>query len=400
MSPTHHPRDPGDDQSRKNAPSENLHADSEPVDGGSYTDQYNRGDANPDLDAGAPELHAQDMRRLNRRAIGFLVAIVLLLLVLAFLLLKTATNPKQAPKPRAETLVVPQLPQLPPSSRQQSIAQTQMPAAPSSAATPVPPLPVLPADTPRKPLPSQSQGPSLLARREMAAQGGGEQPGTAPGATAPGSTLPGGKYGKPTSATQVVNPDTLLMQGTIIRCVLQTRIISDIPGFSSCIVTDPVYSFDGKHMLLPKGSKVLGQYDTGPIGSRIAVVWNRIVTPTGINVTMSSPGIDNLGGSGLPGHLDSHWPSRVSSALLISLMSDAFLYEGEKHGPTTTTIGAGGFAVQSPFQSNTAQTLQDLSRQAVQQSANRPATLTINQGSIISIYVARDVDFSGVVSRL
>lgn len=400
MSPTHHPRDSGDDQFRKDAPSEDPHADSEPVGSGSYTDQYNRDDANPDLDAGAPELRAQDMRRLNRRATGFLVAIVLLLLVLAFLLLKTATSPKQAPKPRAETLVVPQLPQLPPSSRQQSIAQASMSAAPTSAATPVPPLPVLPADTPRKPLLPQSQGPSLLARREMAAQGGGEQPGAAPGATAPGSALLSGKYSKPTSATQVINPDNLLMQGTIIRCALQTRIISDIPGFSSCIVTDPVYSFDGKHMLLPKGSKVLGQYDTGPIGSRIAVVWNRIVTPTGINVNMSSPGIDNLGGSGLPGHLDSHWPSRVSSALLISLMSDAFLYEGEKHGPTTTTIGAGGFAVQSPFQSNTAQTLQDLSRQAVQQSANRPATLTINQGSIISIYVARDVDFSGVVTRL
>lgn len=247
------------------------------------------------------------------------------------------------------------------------------------------------------------QGPSLLERREMAAQGNGEPSGAAAGVpgipAASGDTL-GGKYGKPTSATQVVNPDNLLMQGTIIRCVLQTRIISDIPGFSSCIVTDPVYSFDGKHMLLPKGSKVLGQYDSGPVGSRIAVVWNRIVTPTGINVNMSSPGIDNLGGSGLPGHLDSHWPSRISSALLISLMSDAFLYEGEKHGPTTTTIGSGGFAVQSPFQSNTAQTLQDLSRQAVQQSANRPATLTINQGSIISIYVARDVDFSGVVARL
>lgn len=391
MSPTNHPGEPGD-----------RAAGNEPADGGSYTEQYNRGAPAPDLDAGAPELRAQDMRRLNRRAIGFLVAIVLLLLVLAFLLLKTATSPKQAAQPRAETLVVPQLPQLPPSSRRQSAAQAPVPAAPTSvAAMPVPPLPVLPADTPRKP--ELPQGPSLLERREMATQGNGEPSSAAGGqigAPAPASGSLGGKYGKPTSATQVVNPDTLLMQGTIIRCVLQTRIISDIPGFSSCIVTDPVYSFDGKHMLLPKGSKVLGQYDSGPVGSRIAVVWNRIVTPTGINVNMASPGIDNLGGSGLPGHLDSHWPSRISSALLISLMSDAFLYEGEKHGPTTTTIGSGGFAVQSPFQSNTAQTLQDLSRQAVQQSANRPATLTINQGSIISIYVARDVDFSGVVSRL
>lgn len=402
MSPTIHPYQPGSDASRKDVPTGDTHPGSEPTGGGSYTDQYNRGATAPDLDAGAPELRAQDMRRLNRRAIGFLVAIVLLLLVLAFLLLKTATSPRQSTKPRAETLVVPQLPQLPPSSRQRATAPALIPAPPTSVVmTAVPPLPVLPASAPGKP--TLPQGPSLLERRGMAAQGGLEPSSAAagvPGVPAPGNGQLGSKYGKPTSATQVVNPDDLLMQGTIIRCVLQTRIISDIPGFSSCIVSDPVYSFDGKHMLLPKGSKVLGQYDSGPVGSRIAVVWNRIVTPTGINVNMSSPGIDNLGGSGLPGYLDSHWPSRISSALLISLMSDAFLYEGEKHGPTTTTIGSGGFAVQSPFQSNTAQTLQDLSRQAIQQSANRPATLTINQGSIISIYVARDVDFSGVVSRL
>ena len=64
------------------------------------------------------------------------------------------------------------------------------------------------------------------------------------------------------------------------------------------------------------------------------------------------------------------------------------------------SIGSGGVVVQSPYQSNTAQTLQSLANQAVRQSANRPATLSINQGTVISIYVAKDVDFGGVVSRL
>jgi type IV secretion system protein VirB10 len=116
-------------------------------------------------------------------------------------------------------------------------------------------------------------------------------------------------------------------------------------------------------------------------------------------VNMSSPGVDDLGSSGNPGYLDSHWPSRISSALLVSMLSDAFLYEGEKHGPTTNTIGSSGAVVEQPFQSNTAQTLQNLAGQAVQQSANRPATVTINQGTIIDVYVAKDVDFSGVVSK-
>jgi type IV secretion system protein VirB10 len=203
-----------------------------------------------------------------------------------------------------------------------------------------------------------------------------------------------------TSAQPLSNPDLMMVRGTFIRCVLQTRIISDFPGFASCVVTEPVYSFTGKRLLLPKGSKVLGKYRSKPIiGNRMFVIWDRIITPTGIDVNMSSPGVDDLGSSGDAGYLDSHWASRITAALLISTLSDAFSYEAAEHGPKTTSLSGSGVAVQTPFQSNTAQTLQNLAGQAVQQSANRPATVTINQGTILDIYVSKDVDFSGVVSK-
>ncbi len=90
-------------------------------------------------------------------------------------------------------------------------------------------------------------------------------------------------------------------QGTFIRCVLETHIVTDVPGFTSCIVTEPVYSLNGRSLLLPKGSKVYGQYGTGasPNVPRVSVVWDRITTPNGIDVTMASPGVDNLGGAGI-----------------------------------------------------------------------------------------------------
>jgi type IV secretion system protein VirB10 len=123
-----------------------------------------------------------------------------------------------------------------------------------------------------------------------------------------------------------------------------------------------------------------------------------MITPTGIDVNMASPGIDNLGGAGHPGYYDAHWGQRIGAALLISLLSDAFKYEGAKHGPQTTTI-ANGMAVQSPWESNTAQTLQSLAEMAVRKAANRPDTVTIHQGTVVYVYVAKDVDFSGVLSR-
>ena len=64
---------------------------------------------------------------------------------------------------------------------------------------------------------------------------------------------------------------------------------------------------------------------------------------------MASPGADNLGGAGHPGDYDAHWPARVGAALMISLISDVFKYEGEEHGPRTTTA-SNGLVTQAPFE--------------------------------------------------
>jgi type IV secretion system protein VirB10 len=312
-------------------------------------------------------------------------------------MLSGAGSHKEQPKPREEkvtvaapppSLVLPQLPQPTPAPQQ-------------AAAIPLiqqPPIPQQPLQQPQQ----QAQQPSLVQRRIAGLQDADsanvDQRATA--AAAPASTGPAGSLhdATTTSAQPLRSPDTLMQRGTYIRCVLETRIISDIPGYTSCLVTEPVYSFNGQHLLLPKGSKVLGSYDQGPVGDRVAVIWDRIITPNGIDVNMASPGIDNLGGAGLPGYYNAHWGQRIGAALLVSMLSDAFSYEAAEHGPKTATITSGA-VVEQPFQSNTAQTLQNLANQAVQASANRKATVTINQGTIIYVYVAKDVDFSGVVAR-
>jgi len=180
--------------------------------------------------------------------------------------------------------------------------------------------------------------------------------------------------------------------------VLETRIVTDIPGFTSCVVTEPVYSINGRSLLLAKGSKISGRYDTDVNGPRVSVVWDRITTPDGVDVRMASPGVDNLGGAGHPGDYDAHWGSRMGAALMISLISDVFKYEGEVSGPNTTTI-SNGVVTQAPFDSNTARTMERLANQALDRSINRPATVTVNQGTVVNIYVARDVDFSAVLQR-
>jgi len=187
------------------------------------------------------------------------------------------------------------------------------------------------------------------------------------------------------------------VRGTFLRCVLETRIITDIAGYTSCLVTEPVYSINGRTLLLPKGSKIYGSYGGGPIGERVDVIWDRITTPNGIDVAMSSPGTDGMGGAGIPGQYSAHWGERLGKALMISLIADAFKYAAAENGPETTSVNANGFAVQSPYESATARTLERLAGDAL--GDRRPPTVTVNQGTILNVYVAKDVDFSAVLRR-
>jgi type IV secretion system protein VirB10 len=115
-----------------------------------------------------------------------------------------------------------------------------------------------------------------------------------------------------------------------------------------------------------------------------------------MDVNMRSPGTDMLGAAGNPGHYTAHWAQRISSALLISMLSDAFKYAGAKHGPQETSI-VNGAIVQNPYESNTARTMERLANMALDRNMARPPTVTINQGTIVNVYVARDVDFSAVM---
>lgn len=363
--------------------------------------------AAPDLDASAPVLRPEDVQRLNRKALVFLAAIVLLL-VLAIAGMLRAVGGDEAAKqsPREQEVVIPDLPRIG-ATAEPPPAPVPMPMEP----VPVVPLPSGEPSTLRPspwgmPSPSRLQappGPSLRDRRSSTTE---TTPASNPYMQAMLAGLPGAEpqdteapaTAGTTAARPIARPDALLVRGTYIRCVLETRIVTDVPGFTSCVVTEPVYSINGRRLLLPSGSKVLGRYDSEPLGPRVAVVWDRITTPNGIDISMASPGVDGLGGAGHPGHYSAHWGTRIGSALLVSLVSDAFKYAAAKEGPAGTVIGEGGVVMQSPYESSTARTLERLANQALDN--RRPPTVTIRQGTLLNVYVARDVDFSAVVARL
>jgi type IV secretion system protein VirB10 len=372
----------------------------------------------PNLDANAPLLRHEDVRRLNRKALLFLAGIVALLVVAAVWMFRSATaGSGDKPRVAEQEVRIPELPKAaeemaePPAAELPPLPMSDVAAMPAPLAMAPPPAPAPYPDAPPR-------EPSLMERR-MANMAGNDSPhGPATGAV-PGMMPPdayaqtmldlatqGSGRQSPAMPTRAIaasaqplgNPDRLLLRGTYIRCVMETRIVTDVAGFTSCVVTEPVYSVNGRRLLLAKGSKISGRYASDNVnGPRVAVVWDRITTPDGIDINMASPGVDNLGGAGHPGDYDAHWASRISSALLISLISDAFKYAGAKHGPVSTTVTNAGNEVIEPYESNTARALERLANEAVDRSLDRPATVTINQGTVVNVYVAKDVDFSSVM---
>ncbi|AYG62369.1 type IV secretion system protein VirB10 [Rhizobium jaguaris] len=184
------------------------------------------------------------------------------------------------------------------------------------------------------------------------------------------------------------NRDFVVAMGTSIPCVLETALASDQPGFASCVINRDVLSDNGRVVLMEKGTQVVGEYRGGLNRGqkRLFVLWNRAKTPKGVIITLASPATDALGRAGMDGYVDTHWWERFGSAILLSIVGDATTYasnrlqDSDVQTQNTTTAGQQAAAI------------------AVEQSINIPPTLMKNQGELVSIFVARDLDFSGVYS--
>lgn len=193
-------------------------------------------------------------------------------------------------------------------------------------------------------------------------------------------------------ASLMQNPTYLLSKGTTIPCTLDTRIITTHPGFTRCIVSQDVYSANGKTLLLERGSKVVGEQTAALLQgqARVFVLWNEVTTPLGVKVSLASPSSGALGAAGQAARVDNHFFQRFSGAILLSLISDI----GEAYGNRQSSSG------QNITFNGSSDTIQDMASEALKNSINIPPTGYINQGAVLNIIVARDIDFSHVYERV
>lgn len=284
------------------------------------------------------------------------------------------------------------------------LALPDYPQPPEYLAVPLAPEPdtQVPKAPPPQPqivyMPSPPQGPPQVfdpPAPPPRAVGGGSvlvYDGAAANPGANGSGQDGGSDQRPAGTTPgeaprvragvLANRSTTVVQGSLIPAVLETPLDSSRPGFSRAIVSRDVRSFDGSRVLIPRGSRLIGEYRSEATQGqkRAFITWTRLIRPDGATITLNSPSGDPLGRGGLKAKVNSHFFSRFGEAILQSVL-DIGVNAAASATNSPVVILPGGTGAQRPQPNNIA------------------PTLKVAQGTSISVFVARDLDFSGVERR-
>ena len=114
--------------------------------------------------------------------------------------------------------------------------------------------------------------------------------------------------------------------GTLIPTTLITGIDTTLAGTIVAQVRQDIYdSVTGKYLLIPKGSKLLGEYDSRHVAygqRRIAMWYTRIIRPDGSSIALGKPaGADRLGQAGVEGNVDNHWAQVIGAATISTILS-------------------------------------------------------------------------------
>jgi type IV secretion system protein VirB10 len=279
-------------------------------------------------------------------------------------------------------------------------ARPGLPMAAPIAGKPLPMTPAAPAQLQPAPMAGMGQAPATSAMPGMApisapvlvydgssapissVTAGPNTPRTAEGAPALlAGAMPGGSAigdNNSARATKLAEPASTVVQGTLIPAVLETAIDTDVPGYARAVVSQDVRSFDGSRVLIPRSSRLIGEYKgvTQSGQRRAFLMWTRLVRPDGVSIALGSPAADFSGQAGIGGQVNSHFFSRFGSSILLSILGGAgSLFTG---GSSTVVVSGG----------------QSAASVAAQHDGNRPTTIKVQQGQPIRVFTARDLIFS------
>jgi type IV secretion system protein VirB10 len=189
----------------------------------------------------------------------------------------------------------------------------------------------------------------------------------------------------PSSLNVANGKNYVIFEGTILETILLNRLDGQFIGPVECLVTSDIYSHDRQHLLIPSGTKVLGEakrVDT--FGqTRLAVAFHRLIMPDGYSVSLDQfKGMNQIGDTGLRDQVNNHYLKIFGASLAVGAIGGI------------AEAGSGGVLTQSGTQSiqqGVGESLGQTSQRILDKFLNILPTVTIREGHRVKIYLSGDL---------
>jgi type IV secretion system protein TrbI len=151
------------------------------------------------------------------------------------------------------------------------------------------------------------------------------------------------------------------------------------------MVTTNVYSHDGLKLLIPQGSRVLGEVrKLESFGEqRLAVSFHRLIMPDGFSVSLDQfKGLDQIGETGLRDQVNRHYLQVFGVSIAIGALA------GLSQANTRNGFDQSGTQA---YEQGVASSLSQSSLHILDRYLNVLPTFTIREGYRIKVYLSQDV---------
>ncbi len=296
---------------------------------------------------------------------------------------------QQAQAKMAEAGTSPAMGNATPAANPTAIAASQLPS---------------PTEPPRDPVADAEKALALKARfasnlvsnSDGASHPSAESGGSPENITARPSSLPqdataqtvaaGGKRAPEVSVNSAHGQPYVVFEGTMIDTVLANRLDGEFAGPVQVMVTNPVYSRDRQHILVPEGTFILG--DVQKVSSfgqkRLAVTFHRLLMPDGYSVDLDQfHGLDQTGATGLKDQVNNHYLQIFGTSIALGIISGAAQSSNSNTGYNQSGSEA--------YKAGIASSLSQSSANVLDRFINIPPTITIREGHRIKVYITQDM---------
>jgi type IV secretion system protein TrbI len=262
----------------------------------------------------------------------------------------------------------------------------------------------VPSDQPpqnQDPPPStpSTAGPDLAQLAQVAQILKDAQPNTAAQGQSGSSSIPTGPAGVKNESKEATGPAAnvpkssnvaagktyILFEGTILESVLINRLDGQFVGPVECLLTNDVYSHDRQHLLIPAGTKILGETRrVEAFGqTRLAVTFHRLIMPDGYSINLDQfKGLNQIGDAGLRDQVNNHYLRIFGASLAIGALGAV-----AEAGTGGTFNASGADLMRQGF----AQSMAQSSEQILDKFLNILPTVTIREGHRVKVYLSGDL---------